>query len=198
MKKSIAFALCLLLAACAGTRKPIGYEEKLAGGDEPKWSLSPVSFDSKDAKAFCGTSHNFGSEAEARANALEDARKQIIDAMGTYGKHVIDEVISSVGTASAVLNPGIVRDDATKMVSEATIAARAKEFHVERWSRVVPGGGMEYYYKVYTLVMWGNKDAENAVVESIKKQSDQAKTEQEKANIQRALDGMKELKSDNW
>jgi hypothetical protein len=175
----------------------VGYEEKVSGGNPPIWTTVPADLDSKEAKAFCGTSHNFSSDGEARDNALENARKQIVDAVGTYGKHVIDEVISSVGTAGSILDPGVVRDDATKLVSESLVKTRAREFHVEKWSRVTERG-LEYYYKSYVLVLWNNADAQEAVKEALTKQAEKAKTETDKQNIDRALKMMEQLKSEDW
>jgi hypothetical protein len=197
MKKVLILLLSLTFISCAGTRKPVGYEEKVSGGNPPIWTTVPADLDSREAKAFCGTSHNFSSDGEARDNALENARKQIVDAVGTYGKHVIDEVISSVGTAGSILDPGVVRDDATKLVSESLVKTRAREFHVEKWSRVTERG-LEYYYKSYVLVLWNNADAQEAVKEALTKQAEKAKTETDKQNIDRALKMMEQLKSEDW
>ncbi len=199
MKQTFIAAICLLFVACAGTQqRPIGFEERLTKDEAPEWSVRPIDFDNKEYKAFCGTSHNFSSDGEARDNAMQNARKQIIDAVGTFGKHVINEVISSVGTAGSVLDPAVVRDDATKLVSEALVASRGSEFHVEKWSRVEDGGRISYYYKAYVLVMWNNNDAQNAVAESLKRQAAESKNEQDKININRALDQMKRLQSGDW
>ena len=190
-------ALLLLLGACASKHHPIGYEELLSGDDQPRWTLEPAREDSKEAKAFCGTSHNFASEAEARDNALQNARQQIIDAMGTFGQHMIDQVISSTGTASAILDPGMVLDDATRMVSEAEIRTRAREFHVQKWARTTQLG-LEYYYRAYVLVNWSNADAEQAMADAIRNQAEARADEVDQRNINRALELMDRLRSDQW
>lgn len=88
MKNLIFFLISVLFLSCAGTRnKPVGYEERVFGGNPPPWTTAPADYDSKEAKAFCGISHNFSSDGEDRDNSLENARKQIVDALGTYGKH---------------------------------------------------------------------------------------------------------------
>ena len=198
MKKIVVLFASVLLLSCAGTRnQPIGYEEKVSGGEAPKWTMVPVEYDSKEAKAFCGTSHNFSSDAEARNNSLENARTQIVDAMGTYGKHMLQEVISSVGSAGSILNPGVVRDDATELVSESMVKTRAREFQVEKWSRVTEQG-VDYYYKAYVLVLWNNSDAAEVVKQAIRKEAEKVEAEQERRNIERALEKMKELKSEDW
>ena len=198
MKKLLPLLLAVFFLSCAGTRnRPVGYEEKVTGGNPPIWTTIPADFDTKEAKAFCGTSHNFSSDGEARDNALENARKQIVDAMGTYGKHVIDEVISSVGTAGSILDPGMVRDEATKLVSESMVKTRAREFHVEKWSKVT-NAGIDYFYKSYVMVLWNNADAAEVVKQAIIKQAEKSKSEDEKQNIDRALEMMEKLKSEDW
>jgi len=139
----------LLLSVGCAAHRPVGFESRITEADPPEWTVRPMKFDTKEAKAFCGVSHNVSSEALARDNALENARKQIVDAMGTYGKHVIDQVISAVGTAGSVLDPALIGDDANKLVSEGMVKTRAKEFHIEKWARTKPGGEIDFYYKAY-------------------------------------------------
>ncbi len=199
MKIIIITLACLFIVSCAGNQtKPIGWEERLSQENPPEWTVKPTKFDDKEYKAFCGTSHNFSSDGEARDNATQNARKQIIDAIGTFGKHVVNEVISSIGTAGSILDPGVVRDDATELISEALVSSRASEFHIERWSRVEDGGRISYYYKAYVLVMWNNDDAQNAVAESIRRQAAKSKAQQDKRNVDRALEQMERLQSGDW
>ena len=180
-----------------GSKPPVGTEELIAGKDKPKWTDSPSSVDTKEAKAFVGTSNNMASEGVAREDALKNARQQIIDAMGVTGKRQISEVISLVGSTSDIIDPGVVTDMATKMVSESTVKTRAKEFHVERWQRQAEKG-VEYYYKVYVLVFWNNKDTEEVVKSAVLEVAKKEKDEQKKTAIQRAVDNMKKMESENW
>lgn len=187
----------IILTGCAGQRS-VGYEERVTKPDPPDWTVKPTDFDTGEAKAFCGLSQNMSSEAQARDNALENARKQIIDAMGAYGKHVIDAVVSSIGTTGSVLDPSMVCDDANRMVSEGKVKARAGEYHVEKWYRVKPGQEIQFFYKAYVLVMWNNQDAEDAVAEAIRKQYETEQSEDERRNIERAVEQMKRLQSEDW
>ena len=189
----------LFTVACAGGMrgKPVGFEAQISGGETPKWALTPYKEDTKQAKAFCGTSHNFSSEGDARDDALKNARTQIIDAMGTYGQHIVEQVVSSVGLSGSILDPGMVMDDATKMVSEAEIKTRAREFSVQKWSKKT-SQGVDYYYRVYVMVQWSNADAEDMVKQAVKKQAAAKVDEAAQKNINRALDTMERLRSDNW
>ncbi|RLA95233.1 MAG: hypothetical protein DRG83_18835 [Deltaproteobacteria bacterium] len=195
------FAISLIffvLSGCASTKQfPIGSEVLVSGKEKPSWINRPTEKDTKKAKAFVGTSLNESMESQARAGALEDARKQIIDAMGVYGKRKINEVISSVGTVSDIINPGVVRDEATKMVSESIVKSRAHQYHIERWRRVTQSG-VEYYYKAYVLVLFPNEQAAQITRDAIQTAAQNVKDEQDKRNIERALKVMEELKTNEW
>ncbi len=196
---TVGLLLVFLMTACSAglSGRPIGFEEQISGGNAPVWTLTPYREDTREAKAFCGTSHNFGSDAEARDNALQNARKQIIDAMGTYGTHLVEQVISSVGTAGSILDPGLVVDDATKMISDAMVKTRAREFHVEKWARKTHSG-VEYFFRTNVLVLWNNADAEEAVQSALRSQAESKADEEAQRNIDRALETMERLRSENW
>lgn len=192
---AIALLICI---QCSSTKNlPIGYEGKISGGDRPGWVNAPAAKDTKDAKAFVGVSLNEKMEAQARAGALEDARKQIIDAMGVYGKRKIEEVISTVGNVSDIINPGVVRDEATKLISESIVESRANQFHIERWQKVTETG-VEYYYKASVLVLFPNEQAKKYLKDALAAASKQIKNEKDKRNVDRALGEMKDLKSNEW
>jgi len=194
----VSLVISAFLLSCSTVKQvPVGHEEKISGSERPKWVDTPVEEDTKDSKAFVGLSLNEKMESKARAGALEDARKQIIDAMGVYGKRKIDEVISTFGSISDIINPGIVRDEATKMVSENIVKSRSNQFHIERWKRITESG-VDYYYKAYVLVLFPNDQAAQITKDVIELVAKQAKDEQDKRSIDRALEAMKELKSNDW
>jgi hypothetical protein len=195
---ALSLSLLFTMACSSGLSKmPLGFEEKISGSETPGWALTPYKEDTGDAKAFCGTSHNFSSEGEARDDALKNARTQIIDAMGTYGTHLVEQVISSIGTAGSILDPGLVIDDATKMLSSAEIKARAREFHVEKWAKKTDQG-VKYYYRSHVMILWNNADAEDVLKNAVKKQAEEKTDAATQQNINRALDVMKQLKSEDW
>lgn len=188
----------LLFAACATSSRLLPGQERLVSkGDVPAWATEPVKEDTKDAKAFCGVSHNMASEGEARADALRSAREQIVDAIGTYGTHVLEQVSSSIGATGGILDPAVVMDNSLKLVSEGQVATRATALHVEKWQKA-GDAGIEYYYKAYVLVLWDNQAAAEtaqAAVREAAKASKDAKTE---ANVNRALEKMEALKASGW
>lgn len=199
MKKLSASLLALfLLTACAGAGRLMpGEERQVSGGDPPDWTWVPVKEDTRQAKAFCGLSHNLTSEGEARADALRSAREQIVDAIGTAGLHMLEQVSSSTGSSGGILDPAILQDNAIRLVSEGQVATRAQRFHIEKWKRMGQSG-LEHYYKAYVLVMWDNTQAAEAIRSSVQEAMETKKDEAEKANIQRALDRMKDLQSQDW
>jgi len=188
---------CLMVSCVGGRKMMLGEEEKIMGVERAVWINDPGSLDREGSKAFVGTSKNAISEGEARTDALKDARKQIIDAMGVYGKRVVKEVISNVSTASDIINPGVVSDDMSKMLSEAEVTTRAKKFHVEKWQKMTDEG-IKYYYLVFVQVYFSNVDAQDAVKKSIVRQAKAATEEKDKRNINRALEQMKQLESEQW
>jgi len=190
--------LFLLLTACAaGGRLLPGQEKQVSGGEKPDWALEPVKEDTKDAKAFCGVSHNLTSEGEAREDALRSAREQIVDAIGVYGEHVLEQVSSSLGSSGGILDPAVVMDNAVRLVSEGQVRTRAREFHIEKWQRLGEAG-LEYWYRAYVLVLWQNQDAAEAVQQAVQEAAQAKGDATVKANVDRALERMKTMQSQDW
>jgi hypothetical protein len=195
----LAVASCAALAlilGCAGP-KPLGWERQIDGGEAPAWTDHPGKMDTKDAKAFAGVSLDEAMEGSARDGALKNARQQIIDALGTYGRHTVNQVIVLSKTEGGILDPEVIGADATELVSESEIASRAKEFHIEKWQRVTEEG-LKTFYKAYVLVLYSNEDAEQAVKSAVRRQAQAAQDEQVRKNIEHALEEMKKLESPDW
>ena len=195
---TFSIVIMFILIGCASNPPPpIGVEERVSGVSPPNWTQNPSKHDTKTAKAFVGVSQNMSTEAEARDGALENARKQIIDAMGVYGERKIYEVISSSGLTSDIIDPTVVRDAASKLVSESKVRTRAKEFHPERWSRVTVSG-ISYYHKAYVLVLYDNADAQEAAVEALRQEADEVTDEKSREQILRARELLQKMESDDW
>jgi len=186
-----------LLSGAEAKRLRPGEEALVKGAKTPRWVTEPVKEDTKSAKAFCGVSHNLSSEGEARADALRSAREQIVDAIGTYGTHVLEQVSSSSGGTGGVLDPAVVMDNAIQLVSEGHVATRARTFHIEKWQKAGESG-LEYYFKAYVLVLWDNKDAAEAAQQAVREATQAATDTQTQANVNRALERMKDLQAHDW
>ena len=187
-----------LMLGCATTRHTVGYEELVStDGERGCWITNPSCADTREEKGFTGISHRYKMEVDARNDALKNARQQIIDAAGVHGQRKIYEVISSVGVSSDIINPAVVSDEMTKLVSEAFVQSKAKKWYVEKWKKWIESGP-EYSYKVYVLVLISNEDVEEQMKESILKQAEATKDEQIERNINRALELMKRMESKDW
>ena len=93
MKRIVALShillLTLFLFGCSKRQLMPGMETQISGKDKPNWTFDPTSKDTKNLKVFVGVSHYFQMEGYARADALKDARQQIIDYMVVVGKRSI-------------------------------------------------------------------------------------------------------------
>jgi hypothetical protein len=187
--------LLLIFFSCSA-KVQIGEEWLISEANMPEWVTQPYTADLESAKAFCGTSHMLIEEADARADALRNVRTQIIDALGTAGKHAITEVISVQGLASDILTPIIKLNDSSEWLSEAKISSKAREFHIERWQRRT-NGGVETYYKVYVLVLFDNRDAQRVVSEALTGISEQ-NNGISRDSVDRAIKVMEQLRSEDW
>jgi len=190
-------ALMLLASSASARRLMPGEERQISGGDAPAWSLEPVKQDTRKAKAFCGLSHNMTSEGEARADALRSAREQIVDAIGTAGIHILKQVSTSAGSIAGILDPAVVQDNALRLVSEGQVATRAQTFHIEKWQRMGESG-LEHYFKAFVLVLWDNQQAAESIRQSVMGAALQNEDAEVQTNINRALERMQELRSENW
>lgn len=186
-----------LVTGCASINM-IG-EQKLIStqGQKGCWVANPSCTDTKEVKAFTGVSHNYAMETDARDDALKNARKQIIDATGVSGERKVYEIISSAGVSSDIISPAVISDDMTKLVSDAFVKARAKEFYIEQWKEW-KADGPSTFYKVYVLVLIPNSEVEAQIKESLKNKAETIKNEQDKRNIDRALELMKKMETGDW
>ena len=163
-----------------------GSEIQISGGKKPKWVFDPTSRDTRSLKAFVGVSHDFKMEGDARADALKDARQQIIDFMGVLGKRVIREAIVISGMSSDVINPAIDSKRESEFLSESYVGTRAKNYHVERWQRVLGDNSVENFYKIYVLVLFDENDTRQYLKQALAEAEKSAKTQQEQQLLKRA------------
>lgn len=187
-----------IIAGCAGTKPPMeGQKQQQTGMEKPKWIDNPRKEDTKETKAFVGVSRQYAMEQQARNDARFNAYIQAIDNMGVYGKRKINQVVSEVGMSTDIVNPGIVQDEMTKMKSEGVAVGDVKEWHVEKW-QMYEGGRWRDYYIVYSLFLMPREAVKDFMANILKQQSDAAKAQKEKENLNRALEKMRELEASDW
>lgn len=178
----------LSIFGCASKELIPGSEMQLTGEKRPDWVFDPTTEDSQNLKAFVGVSHDFKMEGDARSDALKDARQQIIDFMGVLGKRALKEAIVTSGVSSDIINPAVVKKEESELLSESYIKTRARNYHVERWQRVLPDKSVENYYKVYTLVKFDERDTQKYLKEAFQNARQTATSTQQQQLIQKAED----------
>jgi len=192
MKKVIFFSLLLLIPflvfnfGCAKRQLMPGEEIQIAGKNKPEWTYDPISRDTKNLRAFVGVSHDFQMEGDARADALKDARQQIIDYMGITGKRIIREAIATSGVSSDIINPAMDKKEESEFLSESHIKTRAKNYHIERWQRVKADYSVENYYKIYVLVLFDESDTQKYFQEVLAEAKKKADNDDKQRLIQKA------------
>jgi hypothetical protein len=194
---SVAGFLLLGLTAGCGGQLPVGGERRVGDDERPRWIQYPSRADRDDAKAFAGASLDVATEGQARTGALADARQQIIDAVGVYGTREIRELTTSAGLAHGILQPDVVTEVASEMVSESLVRTRAEEYYIEKWERMTPEG-LVSYYKGFVLVYFSNADAQDAVAQAARRAVESRHDETTRASLDRALEVMRTLDSKDW
>lgn len=190
MKKIVLLTAIVIIATnlffCSSKTLVPGSEVQISGEKKPDWVNDPSSADKKDLKAFVGVSHDFKMENDARADALKDARQQIIDFMGVLGKRVIKEAIVTSGVSADIINPAIAKNEQSEFVSDTFIKTRAKNYHIERWQKVLDNRSVENFFKVYVLVQFDEKDTQEYFEQVFARAKQQAANEKEQQAIQKA------------
>lgn len=197
MKRLCLVLSILVLFGCATAQK-IG-ERKLTSekGDKGEWITDLSLEDTREGKAFTGVSHDFSNEADARNDALKNARAQIVDAMGVYGKRKVQEVITHSGVASDIIDPGLAVQDMTELISESYVKARAKKYYIQEYNENT-SVGIKTIFKAYVLVFITNAEIDEQVKETIKKKTNEIKDEKDKKNIDSAIELMEKMETDDW
>ena len=138
---TILFILTLLInAAFAGS----AYKEKLISDTKrPKW------IDKPGPGVFIGISYKFPDEADARADALNDARRQIIESLGgIIESEFIDKIVEST---SEVTTSDAFTSSRIKVVSRNIIAVKPEKTYIEKWKRR-KGWHSSILYQAYVAV----------------------------------------------
>ncbi|MEE9127027.1 MAG: hypothetical protein V3U11_07790 [Planctomycetota bacterium] len=216
IRSTIQASLCLsLLAApialssCSSTPDPVGENphsaaanpgEKLVfsyPGALPKWIHEPGVENDEKIRHFTGISRKFATESDARQGALDNARVQIAEYLGTDVKRLVREVTAYVGASSEILDPGTVSDAATRLATEATVLGTAgKTFYAEKWQTA--GDSPEMYWKVFVSVPLNRGAEYDLAINDLKAQLKGEKEEKKQRNIESAIKRLEELKAKGW
>ena len=138
------FYLMILFA-----NQPLYAQKRITEEPRPKWvdTISPG--------MFVGVSHRFPDESDARADALADAKRQIIESLGgIIESEFVDQIIEKSGevtTTDAFTNSRI------KVVARSIIAVQPSKVFVEQW-RVKEGLKSNLEYQVFMAVPFSEED----------------------------------------
>ncbi len=187
----------LVLAGCGHKQMLDGGRKLVEGTDPPSWVIQPSKESDEDFKAYSGQSRQYAMEQQARNDARLNAYIQAVDDMGVYGKRKIQQVASEVGVSDDIVNPGIVQDEMTKMKSEGVALGEIEEWHIERWE-MMDAGRIKTFYIARCLFKMPRGAAKEFLERVLQQQAAAAESAQQRENINRALEKMKELDASDW
>ena len=205
----VLLAAPIALSSCSSTPDPVGENPHAAAaspgeklvfsypGALPEWTHKQGVGDDKSTRHFTGISRKFATEADARQGALDNARVQIADYLGTDVKRLVREVTAYVGASSEILDPGTISDSATRLATEATVLGTAAEsFYLEKWQ--TSGDEPQMYWKAFVSVPLNRGAEYDLAINDLKGQLKSEKDEKKQRNIESAIKRLEELKAKGW
>jgi len=143
----------LIFLGCASTGGNAVQDAKVKISNEhrPDWIDNPLE------GQYVGVSKNFSGESSARQDAVNDARKKIIDHLGLrIDRKIVDRMITQ-GKTDEIISANIIDDATTKMVGQTILKVRAIKYYTERW-KIVGNGKTSYYWKTFCLVPFSKEN----------------------------------------
>jgi len=91
----------------------------------PKW------IDNPPPGVFVGISHKFAEEADARADAISSAKREIIESLGAViSGEIVDQVIE---TSGQVESDNAYASSKVKVISKNIISVKPDQIYIEKW-----------------------------------------------------------------
>ncbi len=161
----LSIIIMILFAACALS---VGEERLIErkGDRDLREGLS--------APMYVGVSQPMPTEAQAVENAMQDARRQIVESLG------IEIIIETIETGSDTIRNGIVNRslstrDMTRLYARNILQVSAESRYIEKWERR-SRDGITRYYKVWVAVPFREKEFRALWKETIRQFSRQFQT----------------------
>lgn len=105
-------------------------------------------------QTFTGLSADYASEKLARNDAVRNAQTRVIEYLGTLAKSKFEEISTSYGSASQVIDPNTaVRNYQNFLAANVVKGARESEAYIEKWK--TPSG---IAYRSFVLIKIPQKD----------------------------------------
>ncbi|MBU4444682.1 hypothetical protein KJ656_06330, partial [bacterium] len=118
-------------------------QKRITREDRPKW------VDKVNPGVYVGISHRFPDETDARADALADARRQIIETLGgIIESEFVDEIVESSGE---ITTDNAFTSSRIKVVSRNIISVKPDKVFVEKW-KIREGFKSRIEYQVFVAV----------------------------------------------
>ncbi len=119
------------------------YEKRITETSRPHWVDNPR------AGIYIGVSHKFPDEVDARADAINDAKRQIIESLGgIVESEFVDEIVES---SAKITTTDAFTSSRVKVISRNIIAVKPENVFVEKW-RKQSGRYSIILYQVYVAV----------------------------------------------
>lgn len=169
------------------------YSDKRVTKDKrPEWVDDPP------PGIFVGISYKFPNEADARANAINNAKRQIIESLGAIVEsEFIDEIVES---SKEVTTIDVFTQSRIKVVSRNIIAIKPEEVFIEKWRRREGLLRFETLYQAYVAVPFSEqkykvfiKDLIDETYSLAKKRYDTAKSFAYQGKIFLAISQLKDI-----
>ncbi|RKY51161.1 MAG: hypothetical protein DRP89_09260 [Candidatus Neomarinimicrobiota bacterium] len=134
---------CIFLSILVNSCSNGYYEKRITETPRPHWVDNPR------AGIYIGVSHKFPAEADARADAINDAKRQIIESLGgIIESEFVDKIVESSGKISTT---DAFTSSRVKVISRNIIAVKPENIFVEKW-RKQSGRHSTTLYQVYVAV----------------------------------------------
>ncbi|MFA4922140.1 MAG: hypothetical protein WC611_08430 [Candidatus Neomarinimicrobiota bacterium] len=189
MRKSIHrfWALINLLIVCG--LSPAFSQTRLTEEKRPGWIDNPT------PGCYIGVSHRFPDEADSRADALNNAKRQIIESLGgIIESEFIDRIIESSGQ---IETSDAFTDSRIKVISKNIIAVKPEKTFIEQWQEG-RGRKKKIYFQAYVTVYFDEsahrefmRQLLDETVQLGKTQLNSAVTMAQQGNIFLAIDQIK-------
>ncbi len=187
-----------LVIGCAGTKPSVeGDKQQLTGEKRPSWVNNPKKKSDDKIKAFAGISRQYAMEQDARRDAQRAAFEEALLSMGAFGKLLIERAASEAGVATTIVNPGVAENQLSQWRAKGAVLGDVDEWHVEKW-REFSGGKWSDFYVVNCLFLMPRDAVKRFAKELLEQQAAAEKAEENQKNIQRALEQMERLQTEDW
>ncbi len=183
---------------CAGNKEMAeGEAIQVEGGSMPSWAQTPEKASTDEEKAFIGVSRQHSMEQDARSDARRDAYRQAVEALGVYVKSKIDEVVSSVDMGNNILAPAVVRDEMSRIQASGISVGEPQEYYVQKWKKK-SDGKFDYYYIAYCRYMVPKEYPKQLMENILNQEKAKLQDQKEQEMIDRALQKMDQMNTDDF